>query len=373
MEETRGVSSSFAKEVKRLKSLSWRQKEKIKGLTKWLDDALMREKQAKGLVASAETDPHLSHSIKQFIRFQLRNASRVPHGRRFSEPEYMQALAMYFQGPRGYRHLRKQFILPSPRVLRKKMQDIRLHPGFHDAVLAILQDKLKGADERDKLCLVTFDEMAIKKKFTYLRGEDRIEGHEDFGQAGASAEPADHALVLMVRGLSKKWKQCLGYFLSSGTTRGSTQKDLILEAIRKLRGIGLRPVATVCDMGRPNQQTYRLLGVENGQFLVDGQKVMALCDVPHLFKCLRNALLKNTLTVDGHVAKWEHVLALYDVDSKRQLRAAPKLKRGHVHLQAFKKMSVRLATQLMSRSVAAAMSLYQSFGEHSTLSAVMLN
>ena len=38
------------------------------------------------------------------------------------------------------------------------MQDIvGLHPGFLDAVLAILHDKLKDVDDRDKLCLVAFD------------------------------------------------------------------------------------------------------------------------------------------------------------------------------------------------------------------------
>ena len=61
-------------------------------------------------------------------------------------------------------------------------------------------------------------------------------------------------------------------------------------------------------------------------------------------------------------AKWEHVVALYEADHLRSMRAAPKLKKAHVSTPRLKKMKVNLATRAMSRSVAAAMHLYASFG-----------
>ena len=174
---------------------------------------------------------------------------------------------------------------------------------------------------------------------------------------------ADHALVVMVRGVTKKWKQSIGYFLSAGPTKAVVQKQLLVECITKLQEAGLVVVASVCDMGATNQQTYKLLEADDGQFQVQGQPVVALYDVPHLFKCIRNTLLKYQISVDGEVAKWNHLMALYQADNFRELRAAPKLKKLHLRPTPFKKMSVKLATQVMSRSVAAAMHLYADLGK----------
>ncbi|KAF0306397.1 Transposable element P transposase [Amphibalanus amphitrite] len=51
-------------------------------------------------------------------------------------------------------------------------------------------------------------------------------------------------------------------------------------------------------------------------------------------------------------------MALFHWDRSRKLRAAPKLRMLHLRPTPFKKMRVKLATQVMSRSVAAAMVLY---------------
>ncbi|KAF0298256.1 hypothetical protein FJT64_004373 [Amphibalanus amphitrite] len=146
----------------------------------------------------------------------------------------------------------------------------------------------------------------------------------------------------------------MGYFLSAGPTKAEVQRELLVQCVTTLQEASLTVVASVCDMGATNQQTYRLLGAEDGSYRVGGQDVAALFDVPHLFKCLRNALLRYDVTVDGHVVSWNHLMALYHWDRCRKLQAAPKLKMLHFRPTPFKKMSVKLATQVMSRSVAAA-------------------
>ena len=123
--------------------------------------------------------------------------------------------------------------------------------------------------------------------------------------------------------------------------------------------ISLHPVfPTVCDMGATNQQTYRPLGVNReGKFRRGEHTVAAIHDVPHLLKCIRNAMMNYNISVVGNVAKWSHLVQLHNADKGRSLRAAPKLRTEHLRPTASRKMTVRLATQVLSRPVAAGLNL----------------
>ena len=90
------------------------------------------------------------------------------------------------------------------------MARIRLKPGFHESVLAVMKEQFSQASESEKMCVVSFDEMSIRPNLTYLRGDDRVEGYQDLGPFGRSVELATHALVFMARGVSGKWKQSVG-------------------------------------------------------------------------------------------------------------------------------------------------------------------
>ena len=124
-------------------------------------------------------------------------------------------------------------------------------------------------------------------------------------------------------------------------------------------------IATVCDMGKPNQALLHQLGVtiDSPSFLVDGEEVVAMYGVPHLFKCIRNALHKRDVAVDGETASWRHIRQFYLLDRKRTVRAAPELRPVHIQLGPFKKMKVKYALQVLSRSVAGGIKLYCENGE----------
>ena len=351
---------SVGRRINRLKSRVHRQKMRIQKLE--------TELEAEKKKASSDCMAGLSKAAKTIFSLQRRTAGMAPKARRYTEDEMTQALALYYQGARAYRFLRKQFVLPSTRVLRKNMEKIRLRPGFHDAVLGVMKEKFKSASPSQKMCVLSFDEMTVKTKLTYLRGAEMIEGYQDLGRLGRQKVVATHALVFMVRGVTTQWKQAIGYFLSSGPAKAASIKDLIIDSIGKLKEAGMNVIATVCDMGAANQQTYKLLGVDRcGSFRCGDEKVTALHDVPHLFKCLRNALINYDISVDGKVAKWRHLVQLHNADKDRPLRVVPKLKALHLRPTAFKKMTVRLATQALSRSVAAGLSLYTDFGKRVSL------
>ena len=227
----------------------------------------------------------LPPKIFSFVRFQVKVSAAAAHGRRYSDEELMYCLALYYQGARAYRQLRKRFVLPSPRVLRKRMLHIQTLPGFHDTILEVLGAQLKSAPQQDKMVVLSFDEIHLRKKVTYVRWMDCVEGTEDFGSLGKTPRPADSALNFMVRGLTKRWKQPVGYFFSAGPANAEVLSKLLKQMVRKLREAGLVVAASVCDMGKPNQKLYQDLGVsvDSPQFDVDGIPVIAMFDVPHLF------------------------------------------------------------------------------------------
>ena len=58
-------------------------------------------------------------------------------------------------------------------------------------------------------------------------------GLEDYGFTRGQGV-ANHATVFMIRGLTTKWKQPIGYFLSNGTIKSDKLKTLVIEAIRQI-------------------------------------------------------------------------------------------------------------------------------------------
>lgn len=302
----------------------------------------------------------------KFVRAQLKLSGRKARGRRYSDEELMEWLAVYHMGARAYRQLSRVFCMPSPRLLRKRMQNIQMMPGFQEALMSALETKLKSASPSEKMVAISFDEVQLSPKLTYHPGPDFVEGYEHFGVLGQTNRIADHALAFMVRGLAGRWKQPVGYFYSAGPAPAAVLEEQLKACVRRLRAAGFRVVSVVCDMGRPNQELYnKRLGVTEEQpyFDVDGERVIAMYDPPHLFKCLRNCLNKNDIETPDGLMSWSHIENFFNKDKTRAVRAAPKLRDAHIVLGAFSRMKVKLATQVFSRAVASGMHLYADVGK----------
>jgi len=80
--------------------------------------------------------------------------------------------------------------------------------------------KAKHMTGLEKDCVLVFDEMALKTKLVYNKERDCVEGFEDFRFI---------ALVFMLREISSKWKQPLGYFLVSGSVKPTVLARLVSE------------------------------------------------------------------------------------------------------------------------------------------------
>jgi len=214
--------------------------------------------------------------------------------------------------------------------------------------------------EKDKECVLAFDEMALKTKFVYNKDRDCIDGFEDLGLLGTTQYHCNHALVFMLQGISSKWKQPLGYFLLNVSVKAPILNKLVQSCLDKLLKIGLLPVALVCDQGATNRcflESMYNVSVEWPYILHQNRKIFVVYDPPHLLKNIRNNLKNHDFTVhvDGqdHKICWEYVQKFYDFDNTMPVRMAQKLIDKHFELPPFTSMRVNLAAPVLSHSVAA--------------------
>ena len=103
---------------------------------------------------------------------------------------------------------------------------MNIKPGFSQSALDALTLKVQAMHPTDRNVALVFDEMSIKQSLVYNEGTDSVEGFEDFGNLGQTRYTTNHATAFMVRGLASKWKQPIGYFLSSGPIKAKILQSL---------------------------------------------------------------------------------------------------------------------------------------------------
>lgn len=268
------------------------------------------------------------------------------------------SLMLFYKSPSAYKFLRKLEInLPSPSTIHTWVGTSKFKPGFSPKVFHQLKCKFAESSEEERACILSFDEMALKKNIFYSKDLDMIEGFEDLGKLGRNSKMATCALVFLIRGLHCNWKIAIGYFLTSSGIKASPLTTLIKEAINNLFDINLRPKAIVCDQGTSNQSAVAELGCTIAQpyFFVGDKKVYCLYDVPHLFKSIRNNLLNGDYVKNQERISFLDVIAAYNIDKKStKSRCLLKITQQHIQPNNFQKMNVKLAVQVLSHTMAAA-------------------
>lgn len=215
-----------------------------------------------------------------------------------------------------------------------------------------------------------FDEISLCPGLAYNPSKDCIDGLVDFGGPERRAIFADHALVFMLKGIRKKWKQPISFYFSESATPTVDLVRIIKDVVRHVRQTGLKVIATVCDQGTTNVAAINYLkndtnaycvrnGIENryNGYLVDELEVIHIYDCPHLMKGVRNGLLTKNLNFvqngQQKVASWSHVINIYQADCRRGIFSEfSKLTDEHVMPDKIRKMKVKNCTQVFSRSVA---------------------
>lgn len=295
----------------------------------------------------------LSPAAKTFVLMQLKGKSR----KAWTSQEKELCLSFYYKSAAAYLFLRKKgVILPSVSTIRRWIGQYLFKTGFNDEIKKNL--KLKCAMKRnERKCVLAFDEMSIKELVEYNKKLDLVEGFEDLGPLGRTTKTATHALVFSARGLFKNWKIPVSYFFSRGSITQSKLKDLIQSNLEYLIEIGFNPRVTVCDQGSNNRGALKILGVseEKPYFYIKNYKIFAIFDVPYLFKSIRNNLLNAIFEHKNKIFNFDVIKKTFEIDqSSDSARALPKISERHLKPNSFEKMSCKLALQVFSKTMAAA-------------------
>lgn len=285
-------------------------------------------KKTLNLCSFQNVSKYMSHSAKIFTKLQMTQSSKRPRGRRFTTDEKILALSLYKQSPKAYRLLTRLFVLPSSKTLVNALSRVKILPGINNHIFEHLKKVVKKLKPSQRYCSLLFDEMKLKAQIQYNEQEDKIVGFEDagtdeFGKPLRTLNFADHALVFMIRGIRRKFKQPICYSFCYSATKSTELVRLIKSVIIATQSTGLKVVATICDQSSLNvsainkllnetKKEYSENGKEYNQnfFESNSQKIFPIYDPPHLIKGIRNNLLTINLQFNFNgtlmTSKWEH-------------------------------------------------------------------
>lgn len=317
--------------------------------------------------------------LKYYLhRDQVEALRRSTRFKKWSNATITKALKLRFAcGSTGYEELIKQHLpLPSLRTLRRRLENVHFEPGILYEVFEFLKIKVghfKDPHEGD--CVITVDEMAITPSKVYDPALKVYLGNVNLA-SHSTEELANHALVIMLGGITRRWKQTVAYYFTGSSVNGRVYKDILYEIISKSEDLGLNVVAITSDMGAANQAFWKLCGVTAGRHAQIKnhirhptdirRKIYILADVPHLFKNIKSMLVTNRtidLTADmqnkhnlpSNVVDVQHIEELIKYQKPLNFKLAPKLTEEDLTPSHFQKMRVKRSTNVVSHDVSSAL------------------
>ncbi|XP_055525417.1 uncharacterized protein LOC129718563 [Wyeomyia smithii] len=177
----------------------------------------------KTLRQNTMTDNKLLNKLKQnpVLYNSLGNLGFTPKKRRYNQHAKKFALSTYLCGPRVYRmiQLSKVLCLPSKRTIKRWTQAVKMRPGLNQIILQRMKSEVECWSRLERIVVIAIDGMKIKSSLSYSAKNDFCYGFPDSGyerkvEKNNPQQLASEAVVVMVRGLYKKFKQGLGYFLT---------------------------------------------------------------------------------------------------------------------------------------------------------------
>lgn len=286
-------------------------------------------------------------------------------------PEIRQfALSLHFFSSKAYEYVRKEFntILPHSRTLCKWYSHVNASPGFTEEALKTLTIKTKNS-KHPIYCALLMDEMAIRQHLEY--DGETYHGRVDLGNglSSDSLEVAKECFVFMLVGVNEHWKLPIGYFLVS-KLNSSQKVELVCHALDLIHDTGVRVISLTFDGCSSNCTMAQALGINyNMDNLITTyvfQKnnidipVEIILDPAHMIKLVRNAFAEKQqfLDYDDNIIDFNFIKELFLLQENECCHLANKIRKQHIFF--FKnKMKVKLATQLLSQSVADALKFCQ--------------
>jgi len=308
-------------------------------------------------------------SIDQFVALKLGSHRGV----KWKTSSLIEGLCLRFTcGATGYEQLRKTYPYPSARTLRRCVQNINFQPGILDVVFECLKDEVPKMRIIDRDCVLVFDEMSIEPRIDVDCSTGCYIGHVTI-PLGDSCETACKAMVFMINGLAKRFKQVVGYHFCGARNNTEGVSQVLIDILWRCENLGLNVVGIVCDMG--NRGVLKKLGFSfEAKNLVYGvpnpanrlKTLYVLPDFVHVFKSAKEMLVRvktfklpdevvTLYKLPTNVVNMELVDWLEETQGNSLLKYAPRLKTDDIHPCHFKKMKVSTATNVLSPQVGGAL------------------
>ena len=323
--------------------------------------------------------------MNMFWQEQQKLFQRSSKGARF-HPEIIRfCLSLFIKSPVVYEEIRNSGILrlPSKRTLRDYKNFIRPKTGFSRPVLNELIKLTENYSGSQRFVVIVFDEMKVKSNLVFDKYTGELIGFLDLGDPDINFatldeedELATHALVFFLRGLCSDLKFSLAYFSTNNVTALQVF-GLYWEAVCLLETVcQLNVLATTCDGASSNRRFFKmcaLLDPVNTRNLTyralniyaPNRYIFFFSDPPHLIKTARNCLSnsapgvgKRYLWNNDKYLLWQQISSLYFTDMENGGKTATKLTVAHIKLNAYSRMTVRFAAQVLSETVATNLELF---------------
>lgn len=272
-------------------------------------------------------------------------------------------LTLLFLSPKAYSYVRSKFetCLPHPKTLSKWYSNIDGSPGLTEDAFKMLKVKRNESD-KNMICALVADEMAIRQQTCFNRKTLRDEGLVDIGSGPADNMnvKASEAYVFLL--VNEPWKLPVAYFLIHGMT-GEQKANIIKTILYKCHEVGIDVVSLTFDGHRSNLSAMELLccKYKNPKELKTTFKhpcadyeVAVFLDFCHMLKLIRNHFeAKEVFLYKDDEIKFVYVKKLAELQEETGLHLANRLTKKHIQFRN-SIMNVKLATQLLSRSVSVA-------------------
>lgn len=348
----------YRKKIHSLQQTKRRQKKKIDDLTSFLSELKQKHFIDNDIL---ETLNQAVGPNKEFLLRQLSKVTSLHQPTTYSEELKTFALMLHFYSPRAYNYVRNTFqtCLPHTRTIGKWYKKLDGSPGFTEEAFRMLT-KYAEYSSYPILCSLLIDEMAIRQ---YIEWDGKV----FHGYVNIGSEPLDDslpiakdALVFMAVGINTNWKIPLGYFLINKMT-SEQRANLLKQCLKLCSETGIKVVSITFDGLAANISMVKQLGCcfdidnINPTFChpATNEKVALFLDACHMVKLVRNTLGDKKLIFDedNNKIEWNYVKELHELQEIGVLHLGNKLRSAHISFYK-QKMNVKLATQLLSESVA---------------------
>ena len=229
------------------------------------------------------------------------------------------------------------------------------------------------------ICVV-MDEMKIQSNLVFDKHSGELIVFIDLGVPMtnyANIQEADmvasHALAFLVRGLCTDLKHIIGYYFTGNLTSYQLM-PMFWKIVSVLEvAVNLWVVTAVNDGASPNRKFFNLhinlaeeikcdVVYKTRNVFAMSRYIYFFADSPHLMKTSRNCLYNSGsgshscyMWNNGNYLLFKHIADLFYSDQDFALHSLPKLSLDHVILTPYSKMKVKLAVQVLSKSVAIAL------------------